>query len=128
MAAVINVRDLRGPFMNQSAEIVSSALRMDVRDAVRLVDLWDGPTEDPARYLQDCAKVWDALEESSRLLPLGWFERVFQDVCWIAEVPRALHAIADAVSVTLVQDLVSEDVVQTLLSPWRTFSAAIAAV
>jgi hypothetical protein len=124
VTAVINVRDLRGPFVDRAAEIVSTALRMSARDAARLVELWDDPAQDQAQYLRDCAVVWDALEASNRLLPLGWYERVFRDVQWMAGVPRALDAVADAVSVVLVRDLVPENVVETLLSPWRAFCAA----
>jgi hypothetical protein len=113
--------------VDQAAEIVSRALRMSEIDATRLVELWDDPAQDQVQYLQNCAKVWDALEESSRLLPLGWYERVFRDVQWMPGAPRALHAVADAVSVTLVKDLVPENVAEALLSPWRAFCVAVVA-
>lgn len=120
--SVVNVKDLRGPFSDYAAEIVDSASRMSLAEAIRLVEIWDA-TGDQSQYLKDCAAVWDALESSQRLLPLGWFERTFREVDWLVTEPRALHAVADAVSVTLVRDLVTEDVVHMLLSPWRVARA-----
>lgn len=120
----VNVSDLRGPYADQAAEIVAHALSMTEDGARALVQLWDDPAEDQAQYLKNCARVWDALEESSRLLPLGWFERAFRDSEWFQTVPRALHAVADAVSVTLVRDLVSEDVVRNLLGAYAASATA----
>jgi hypothetical protein len=108
---------LKGPFHGDAEAIILMALSISTADAERLVAAWDAD-QDMDRYLEACRSTWDALTDSERLLPLGWFEAIFADCAWV-DSTKALHPIADAVVATLVQDIVTPDTFATLVDPWR---------
>lgn len=117
------LQDFNGPHKAEAEQIVRTALLLDERVAKRLATCWDGTNtnEDYLTYLKHCKMVWDALEESGRFLPLGWFEAIFADCEW-ADKTKALHPIADAVCATLARDLVPNSTFRYLIAPWRAGS------
>lgn len=114
------VRGLVGPHADEAWGIVERGITLDLREAQEITRAWnpDAPESVVRSYLENCRVVWKALNESKRMLPLGWFEAMFADVEWLEDT-KALHAIADAVVVTLVKDLVPEQVYDSLTAPWR---------
>lgn len=114
------LQDLNGPQRDSAEQIIRCALAMDEQDARRLSQAWENSPAgvDHLAYLTNCKAIWDALEESGRFLPLGWFEAIFVDCAWV-DTTRALHAVADAVCATLVRDIIPETTFQYMLQPWN---------
>lgn len=114
------LQDLNGPQRGEAERIIRCALDMDDKTAQMLAAAWDNSPAalDQIEYLANCKAVWDALEESSRFLPLGWFEAIFADCSW-ADSTRALHPLADAVCATLVRDLIPESTFHYMVTPWE---------
>lgn len=118
----IPLQDLNGPQRANAESIIREAFKLDLRHAQALEQAWDAPNsqnENQLTYLIQCKAVWDALEESGRFLPLGWFEAIFADCEWV-DTTRALHSVADAVCAILVRDLISESTFQYMTVPWVT--------
>lgn len=109
------VHELRGPNADEACHLLGKAVVLTLDQARQISELYEA---DNSRYYTDyCTEVWDALEHTERVLPLGWFEAIFADCEWV-EQTKALHAIADAVMATLVRQEISLKAYQCLTSPF----------
>lgn len=108
---------LKGPHRAEALEIVGQAKRMGQVDAERISDSWesDGDLEN---YYATCERIFDAMAQTGRSLPIGWFETEFAGLGWVTTT-KALHAVADAVSATLVMDCVSAQDFNLLVSHFK---------
>lgn len=109
------VQDLRGPHADEACHIISKAVGLTVDQAQHMGDVYE--TDTNPHYADYCTEVWNALERSERLLPLGWFEALFAECDWV-DTTKALHAIADAVVATLVRSDISRDAFNCLTLPF----------
>lgn len=117
------VQDLRGPNADEASRLLAKAYALSDDQARRVSNIYEAD-HDP-RYDDFCTEVWNALETSGRLLPLGWFEAVFMECSWV-ETTKALHAIADAVMATLVRQEISHDAYQVLTLPFLARDTGLA--
>lgn len=109
------VQDLRGPHADEACHVLAQAISLTSRQAVQISEIYN--TDDDDTYAQHCTEVWNALERTGRLLPLGWFEAIFVDCTWVEET-LALHAIADSVMATLVRTEISREAYNRLTLPF----------
>jgi hypothetical protein len=108
------VQDLRGPNADEACRLLSKAFRLTSEQATHVSRAYE---IDDQNYGQYCTEVWNALERTGRLLPLGWFEAIFLDCAWV-NGSKALHAVADAVMATLVRQDISGEAYQCLTRPF----------
>lgn len=106
---------LRGPYASNAMDLLRVAYGLTMDEARRLSKAWE--QDDNPAYLSLCALVEEALVNSGRKVPSGWLEDYFADLTWTSTT-KALDAIADAVMVVLVQDLIPQPIVQALIAPW----------
>lgn len=111
---ILPVQDLRGPHADEACHLLGKATTLTWEQASQVSAEYERDT-DP-NYDNYCTEVWDALERTGRLLPLGWFEGIFLDAAWVET--KALHAIADAVVATLVRSEISRDAYNCLTLPF----------
>lgn len=109
------VQDLRGPNADEACHLLGKALALTTEQAQQISDLYEADNH-PA-YTDHCREVWNALENTGRVLPLGWFEAIFADCSWV-ESTKALHAIADAVMATIVRQEISRAAYSALTLPF----------
>lgn len=109
------VHELRGPNADEACHLLSKAAALTLEQAQEMGEIYE--SENDARYDDYCQEVWDALERTGRILPLGWFEATFYEAEW-AESTRAIHAIADAVMATLVRQEISTPAYRLLTLPF----------
>src|SRR3954447_9784813 len=105
------VQDLRGPHADEACHLLVKAVSLTLAQAQKMSDAYE--SEIDARYEEYCQEVWDALEHTGRILPLGWFEAIFFEAEWV-DTTKALHAVADAVMATLVRQEISGPAYQHL--------------
>ena len=109
------VQDLRGPNADEACHLLGKAMALTFAQAEKISDIYEADTN--PSYENYCREVWDALERTGRILPLGWFEAIFVDCAWV-EATKALHPIADAVMATLVRQDISFAAYSTLTMPF----------
>lgn len=109
------VQDLRGPHADEAAHILMKACALSFNQAEHMGVVYEA--DNNPEYNTYCTEVWNALEKTKRILPLGWFEAIFADTCWVDET-KALHAVADAVMATLVRNDVSREAFNCLTLPF----------
>lgn len=113
---------LRGPLADDAITLVECALSMTRDEAIALSRAYEADVNE--HYIAQCTVVADALQISDRELAPGWFETVFALQDWTQDT-KALHAIADAVMVTLVADIVPNDITEALTRPWISLTVAV---
>lgn len=109
------VQDLRGPNADEACHLLGKALSLTPAQAQHISDMYEA--DDHPSYEDYCREVWNALENTGRVLPLGWFEAIFADCAWV-EGTKALHAVADAVMATLVRQEISRMAYNYLTLPF----------
>jgi len=109
------VQDLRGPHADEACHLLGKAMSLSFAQAQQISDLYE--SDNHPSYADHCREVWNALENTGRVLPLGWFEAIFADCAWV-EGTKALHAIADAVMATLVRQEISRTAYNNLTLPF----------
>lgn len=109
------VQDLRGPHADEACHLLGKAMALTAEQAQKISDLYE--SDNHPSYNEYCGEVWNALERTGRVLPLGWFEAVFADCPW-TEGTKALHAVADAIMATLVRNEISRDAYSSLTLPF----------
>lgn len=109
------VQDLRGPNADEACHLLGKAMSLTLVQAQQISDLYEA--DNHPSYTDYCREVWNALENTGRVLPLGWFEAIFSDCAWV-EGTKALHAIADAVMATLVRQEISRAAYNNLTLPF----------
>jgi hypothetical protein len=109
------VQDLRGPCADEACHILSKAVGLTFEQAQHMGDVYEADSN--SDYNRYCNEVWDALERTERLLPLGWFEALFAETEWVDRT-KAIHAIADAVVATLVRNEISKEAFNCLTLPF----------
>lgn len=109
------VHELRGPHADEACRLLSKVAALTLGQAQKMGEFYE--SENDARYEDFCTEVWNALERTERILPLGWFEAIFSEAEWV-ESTKALHAIADAVMATLVRQEISTAAYQMLTLPF----------
>lgn len=116
------VHDLRGPHADEACRLLGKAAVLTPEQALKMSEFYE--SENDVRYEDFCTEVWNALERTERVLPLGWFEAIFSEAEWV-ESTKALHAIADAVMATLVRQEISTAAYQMLTLPFLVGCAEI---
>lgn len=101
-----SLREVKGPHRAAVLDLVAQAHGMSQEEAERVARSWAADDGDLEGYYSACERVCEALEETGRTLPRGWFEKEFAETSWV-RTTRALHAVADAISGALVADAIS---------------------
>lgn len=117
-AVLAPTEGLLGPHAEDARSMVELSRYLSYGQAVELGATWE--YDDNPMYSLHCETVQEALALTGRELPLGWFEAIFEEYNWLTTT-KALHAIADAVVVTLVKDEIPTTTFKALVEPWRKY-------